>query len=247
MVSLSVLGRYTAGVVAVSAVTIAAAAMHHKTKHADGLRRAVALSPTRTIAESLTVDGVTRTYWLHIPTHHATPTALVVAFDDTARSGASVEAATGFSQVADRAGFIVAYPDAMRSAAVRITSDSTSAMDPDAEASLVHELVDDLGARFDVDVMRVYAAGFANGATLARELACEGDDQFAAIGAVDSTTPPGPPTSVSLDASLNALRTAPLGIADSLCDDSVPLVTIDSHTRHAADSLWSFFIGHVSP
>ncbi len=60
----------------------------------------------------MTVDGTHRTTLLHVPAGlpAGQPTALVVALHGVGGSGPKMEPYSGFSKVADRHRFIVAYP-----------------------------------------------------------------------------------------------------------------------------------------
>ena len=61
----------------------------------------------------LTVDGVTRSYLLHIPPQVSTnqPTPVVLAFHDAATNANFMVKMSGLNQKADEAGFVVAYPN----------------------------------------------------------------------------------------------------------------------------------------
>src|SRR5271157_4259244 len=67
----------------------------------------------QTLERSLTVGGLARTYRLHVPPNRMTnqTAALILVFHGRGGSGAEMEQITGFNDLADRAGFVVAYPD----------------------------------------------------------------------------------------------------------------------------------------
>ncbi|HTA39782.1 MAG TPA: hypothetical protein VK760_11925, partial [Candidatus Acidoferrales bacterium] len=61
--------------------------------------------------ESITVNGVSRTYVLHVPDGLIGPAPLVLSFHGHGGDGASQARLTGFDALSDRDRFIVAYPD----------------------------------------------------------------------------------------------------------------------------------------
>jgi hypothetical protein len=70
----------------------------------------------RTVAGSITVDGRVRTYLLHIPPQGDSPRPmpLVLAFHGGGGQGPGMERLTRFDAIADREGFLVAYPDGVK-------------------------------------------------------------------------------------------------------------------------------------
>jgi transposase len=67
-----------------------------------------------TICQSLTISGVTRTYRLHVPSNFQRSTsALVIVLRGSGGNGLGMEIGTGFSALADQAGFAVVYPDGL--------------------------------------------------------------------------------------------------------------------------------------
>ena len=79
---------------------------------------AVALSrhhsaPLHTVStfQAVTVDGVSRTYLLHVPARPENKAPLMISFHGGGYSPSSWETQTGFSTLSDSQGFIVAYPE----------------------------------------------------------------------------------------------------------------------------------------
>jgi Esterase PHB depolymerase len=74
-------------------------------------------SPTQPSAAggtSLTVNGVVRTYRLHVPaTFQKNTGALVIVLHGSGGNGLGMEVGTGFSSLADQVGFAVVYPDGL--------------------------------------------------------------------------------------------------------------------------------------
>src|SRR5262249_55073576 len=95
------------------------------------------------------------------------------------------------NQKADKAGFIVVYPDGtgvnktflfwnaggITAAAVKLPND----------VAFVDKLLDDLSKVVNVDTKRVYATGMSNGAMMAYRLAAELSERIAAVAPVAGT------------------------------------------------------------
>ncbi len=102
------------------------------------------------------------------------------------RAGARMERLTRLDALADREGFLVAYPngyrgnwndgrDASVSAAHRAQVD---------DVGFVSAILDDVSARLPVDPRRVYATGISNGAIFSHYLAARLSQRIAAIAPV---------------------------------------------------------------
>ena len=135
------------------------------------------------------VGGVERSYLLHLPASYdsARPMPLVLVFHGGRGSGKRIAQMTGFSQLADEKGFIVAYPDGLdghwNDGRPRSGSDEPIADD----VAFVSTLIDRLGTMFSIDRKRVYATGISNGAIFVQRLGCELPGKVAAIAPVAGT------------------------------------------------------------
>ena len=136
----------------------------------------------------LAVHGVDRTYRLHVP--RGLPrdgtAALVLAFHGGGGDGAGMERLTGFSALADRVGFAVAYPDGI----ARHWNDGRDSSASEAHRRRVDDLgfiaalIDTLVAELNGDPKRVFATGISNGAIFAHYLAAHLAGRVAAIATV---------------------------------------------------------------
>ena len=141
---------------------------------------------TRTV----TVDGVERSYLLHIPpgvdSVHAVP--LVFAFHGAGEQPTTMQLSSGFDEVADKGHFVLVYPEGLgntwNGGGVCCGYALTNNID---DKAFVREMLSDLGTIVSIDAKRIYATGFSNGAILSYRLACEMSDVFAAIAPVAGT------------------------------------------------------------
>jgi polyhydroxybutyrate depolymerase len=139
----------------------------------------------------VTVDGMARSYLLHIPPGinglHIVP--VVFAFHGMLSGPIEIKATTGLNDIADQASFIAVYPRGTGTnggalfwnAGLCCGFASTKNMD---EITFVQQILVDLKTIIVIDTKRIYATGFSNGAMLSYRLACEMSDTFAAIAPV---------------------------------------------------------------
>ncbi|MEO3776498.1 PHB depolymerase family esterase [Micromonospora sp. B11E3] len=156
---------------------------HATAPTASGPRSPVA---TGSSAHSITVAGRKRTFRLYRPARLplSAPVPLVVMLHGALGNGRQAETAYGWDAVADREGFVVAYPDGLhRSWAVSAHCCGRPARDGVDDTAFIVATVADVSAKLPIDANRTYAAGISNGGMLAYRLACE-TTTFAAIGVV---------------------------------------------------------------
>jgi polyhydroxybutyrate depolymerase len=138
----------------------------------------------------LTVNGLERTYLLHIPPGLAAgqPVPLVFVFHGFSENANVIRQASGFNYVADNNRFIVVYPNgsgASGSLSWNASGCCGSALTNNIdESAFVRQIISDLGSIAKIDPKRTYASGFSNGALLSYRLACEMSDTFAAVAPV---------------------------------------------------------------
>ena len=136
----------------------------------------------------LKVDNLRRTYRLHIPPYDSRqPTPAGVSFHGRLGTGKQMEKLTNLSGLADKRGFLVAYPNGVG------RSWNAGHGTGKAEAQRVNDvkftgrLIDSLGQTLNRDGRRVYPTGFSNGAVFVHRLACQLPEKIAAIAAVAGT------------------------------------------------------------
>jgi polyhydroxybutyrate depolymerase len=132
-------------------------------------------------ALTLQHGGLVRTCVLHVPDDADTGSRLplVLVLHGRGGTGRSVERLTGFSRLADSAGFLVAYPEG----ADRRWNDGRPGSSVD-DVGFLAALVRRLAAEQRADPGRVYATGISNGAMMCYRLACESSGLVAAIAPV---------------------------------------------------------------
>lgn len=128
---------------------------------------------------TLSYNGQTRTYLLHVPNSYTTsiPVPLVLVFHGLQTNGVKMADITDFSPLADTNNFIVVYPDGIN-----------ETWNP-SDVGFVSALLDNLEQNYTIDANRVYAAGASMGGMFTNRLGIELADRFAAIGVVAGFLP----------------------------------------------------------
>ncbi len=152
-----------------------------------GLLVAFAATANAADQRSLTIDSRTRTYLVYRPANldRAKPVPLVVMLHGALGTGSQAERAYHWDDHADRAGFVVAYPDG-----IRRTWNAGGACcgpahkDKVDDVAFITRLIETLVQDENIDPRRVYLTGISNGGAMTYRYACEGSFPLAAIGPV---------------------------------------------------------------
>ncbi len=148
---------------------------------------------------TLTVDGLERTYIVHVPSSYDSKTQfpLVVMLHGGGGTASAALWETGWVEKADKSGFIVVFPNAMardpsrRSSFARnpqLWNDGSDRFYPGQKAPddvrFITAVLDDLSARLTIDKKRVFVTGFSNGASMSFRIGAELSIRVAAIAPV---------------------------------------------------------------
>jgi polyhydroxybutyrate depolymerase len=139
------------------------------------------------------VQGRARTFSYYAPSGLAPPSPVVLAFHGGGGTGARLRGFVGASleRLADRFGFLVAYPDGFEGhwngcrGAARFAA-NTRAVD---DVAFTRALLDRLAARHRLDRSQVFALGFSNGGHLVYRLALEVPGEVRAVAAFAASLP----------------------------------------------------------
>src|SRR5687768_16082988 len=127
----------------------------------------------QTLDKSLMHDGISRNYTIYVPSSY-TPqngAALVINLHGYTLNRGFQMTNSGMNAVAEREGFLVAYPDAV----------NADWFGPQDNIGFVDSLLDDVATQYSVDAAKVYATGFSQGGMMSYVLSVALSDRFAAI------------------------------------------------------------------
>jgi polyhydroxybutyrate depolymerase len=150
------------------------------------------MADEHTTTHTLRHGGRERTFRLHRPPDGVGgERPLIVALHGGRGTGAGMERLSGLSQLSDREGFAVVYPDGVGGTWNDGRElDSFPAMREDVDdVGLIESLIDHLVDGFDVDASRVYATGISNGGHMSHRLGVDLSHRLAAIAPVAASMP----------------------------------------------------------
>lgn len=148
---------------------------------------------------TLTVNDLERNYIVHVPNHYDSRTQIPVVMMLHGGGGTAKAAMweTGWAEKADKEGFLAVFPNAMARDPTRPSSfarnpqlwnDGSGRFYPNQKAvddvGFINAILDELSARFPVDMRRVFVTGFSNGASMSFRLGVELPHRIAAIAPV---------------------------------------------------------------
>jgi polyhydroxybutyrate depolymerase len=136
---------------------------------------------------TLVSSGSTREYTLHVPPQYAghQPMALVISLHGAGMWPAAQQHTSQWDGVADREGFIVAYPSGLGGNGPRIW-EVTAGASYRQDVTFIGDLIDELSRNYAIDPRRIYVNGFSNGGGMSFVLSCTMSQRIAAVGLVDS-------------------------------------------------------------
>jgi polyhydroxybutyrate depolymerase len=150
--------------------------------------------------KSVIHDGIVRNYLVFRPSDSTSPIPLVFNLHGYGSSALQQMMYANMNAVADTAGFIIVYPDAVGKRWNSGIGDSPRWPTPNIDdVGFIDALIDTLQNEYAIDLDRVYACGMSNGGFMSFKLACELSQRIAAVASVtgvvsDSTalncTPP---------------------------------------------------------
>jgi polyhydroxybutyrate depolymerase len=147
----------------------------------------------------LKVGDLERRYTVHVPPSYngKTPLPVVIMLHGGGGTGRAAALETGWSAKADRAGFLAVFPDAMPPDPMKpsnfrrnpqLWNDGSerfyAGQNKVNDMGFLGAMLDDLAARFSVDLRRIFVTGFSNGASMTFRMGAELSRRIAAVAPV---------------------------------------------------------------
>ena len=197
-------------------------------------------------AVDLRINGFRRTYLVHIPSGYKpeTPLPLVVVIHGAFDTADGMEKFTRFSQLADREGFMVLYPNGMGILGFLQHWNAghccgKAADDHVDDVGFVAATIADVYGRFKVDRDRIYMVGFSNGGMLTYRFAAERGDLLAAAAPMAASIGGRPSADLPEWRIPEPVRPIPIIVFHGLSDDDVSYEGGVSRHRGGTRSYWS--------
>lgn len=129
--------------------------------------------------------GERRTFLLHVPRTYdeSRPTPLVISLHGAALWPAVQRDVSQWNTVADEYGFLVVYPSGVARGGPRIWRIGWG-KGLERDVRFIGDLIDALGADYNIDRSRVYVDGLSNGGGMAYAFSCALPERVAAVGMV---------------------------------------------------------------
>lgn len=123
-------------------------------------------------------------------TFSSVPAPVVLGWHGLGGDGAQQAAYTGYEQLAEEQGFVVAHPTGIAEDGTPASWQLAAGAGARDDLAFADALIDELVAKWCADPARVYSTGFSNGGYFTARLVCERADRIAAAVSVAGLTHP---------------------------------------------------------
>ena len=175
------------------------------------------------------IMGNRRSYLVHVPPVHETlyPLSLVVAIHGAFETAKDMEKRSGFSDLADKEGFVVVYPNGFGLFGLLQHWNAghccgKAAADGIDDVGFLTAVIEDVKGRLPIDPNRIYMVGFSNGGMLAYRFAAEKTITLSALAAVAATIGSTSSGDEPLWRMPNPAAPLPLIALHGLADEAIP-------------------------
>ena len=139
---------------------------------------------------TIAIDGLERTYLLHLPEKSASINnlPLVVILHGHGGSGKQIMKDSDFNIISDREKFIAVYPDGINKGWIDGRFDPADNSKHD-DVKFISDLIDTLILQYKIDTTRIFATGMSNGGFFSFHLTYKLSNRFLAIAPVCANIP----------------------------------------------------------
>ena len=137
---------------------------------------------------NLSVSGKSRTYLLYVPNNVKDSAPLVISLHGAGGTVTTTSHDPDFNSIADREGFIVAYPQGLQTTFPGLGGMQapgwTSTGEENFDTEFLKAVVEDVDTKYTLDRQRLYCCGFSNGGMMTYVMANTCSHIFAAFAAI---------------------------------------------------------------
>jgi len=191
------------------------------------------------------IMGARRTYLVHIPSDYnpQKPLPLVVVIHGAFDTAQGMEKFSGFSDLADREGFIAMYPNGMGIFGYFQHWNAghccgKAADDNWDDVGFVAAAIEDVRARLKIDSDRIYMVGFSNGGMFTYRFAAERGDLLAAAAPMAASIGGKPSDEAPEWRIPDPIQPLSMIIFHGLADDDIPYEGGTSRHRGGTRTYW---------
>jgi len=141
------------------------------------------------VDRTIPFETMKRSYHVHLPPgfQPGAPIPMVLVFHTANSDGPEMAELTGFNELADKYNFVVVYPDGIKG--TWNDGRRTNWAHHYNDVGFVDAICDHLVKKLNVDPLRIYAAGLANGGFFAQYFCIKGHHRLAGVASVAATLP----------------------------------------------------------
>jgi polyhydroxybutyrate depolymerase len=135
---------------------------------------------------SITFQDVNRFVHVHVPDGYSadTPVPLVVALHGAGDTGGNFQRSAGIDALADKYGFVVAYPSASTNNWAEGCNCNRPDLDGVDDVGFTDEVLNLLKGKYAIDSSRMFVIGFSQGGMFTQRLACERSEVYKGFSTV---------------------------------------------------------------
>ena len=158
--------------------------------HIAGILSAIFISPTfshaQIVHDSIMFEGIYRNYFVFQPENYHPDMPVVFSLHGYTVDAPMQIEYTQMNEVADTAGFIVVYPNAIYPGFNGgVWGPNPPFLDTTInDVGFISALIDTINVHYDIDTNRVYCCGLSGGAQMTYRLTCQLGHRFAAVASV---------------------------------------------------------------
>lgn len=143
---------------------------------------------------TITSDGLKRTFLVHLAASYGRqPQPLVILYHGYSWTSQIMEQTTGMNKEADKAGFVLIYPQGVDTPPSWNAGVGAYGSTGDADdVQFTRDMLRSIEQNYCVDTHRIYVSGFSLGGGMAYRLACTFSDKLAAVATVSGAYYPIP-------------------------------------------------------